>query len=89
MTASLYIVATPIGNLGDMTLRGLETLRQVDLIAAEDTRHSAKLLAHFDIRTPMVSYHDHSTSFDIEQLLGVKNGLPVPAEKITTSPWFR
>ena len=69
MTASLYIVATPIGNLGDMTLRGLETLREVDLIAAEDTRHSAKLLAHFDIRTPMVSYHDHSTSFDIEQLL--------------------
>ena len=69
MMASLYIVATPIGNLGDMTLRGLETLRGVDLIAAEDTRHSAKLLAHFDIRTPMVSYHDHSTSSDIEQLL--------------------
>ena len=69
MTACLYIVATPIGNLGDMTLRATETLREVDVIAAEDTRHSAKLLAHFDIRTPVVSYHDHSTPAEIERLL--------------------
>ena len=69
MTASLYIVATPIGNLGDMTQRAIETLREADVIAAEDTRHSARLLAHFDIRTPMVSYHDHSTPADIERLL--------------------
>ena len=69
MTACLYIVATPIGNLGDMTLRAIETLREVDVIAAEDTRHSAKLMAHFDIRTPMVSYHDHSTPAELERLL--------------------
>ena len=52
-----------------MTLRATETLREVDVIAAEDTRHSAKLLAHFDIRTPVVSYHDHSTPAEIERLL--------------------
>lgn len=69
MTACLYIVATPIGNMGDMTLRAIETLREADVIAAEDTRHSATLLAHFDIRTPMVSYHDHSTPAEIERLL--------------------
>ena len=69
MTACLYIVATPIGNLGDMTLRAIETLREVDVIAAEDTRHSAKLMAHFDIRTSMVSYHDHSTPAELERLL--------------------
>ena len=69
MTACLYIVATPIGNLGDMTFRAIETLREVDVIAAEDTRHSAKLMAHFDIRTPMVSYHDHSTPAELERLL--------------------
>lgn len=52
-----------------MTLRAIETLREVDVIAAEDTRHSAKLMAHFDIRTPMVSYHDHSTPAELERLL--------------------
>jgi 16S rRNA (cytidine1402-2'-O)-methyltransferase len=53
-------VATPIGNLGDITLRALETLRSVHLIAAEDTRHTRKLLAHYDIRKPLVSYHSHN-----------------------------
>jgi 16S rRNA (cytidine1402-2'-O)-methyltransferase len=57
---TLYIVATPIGNLGDMTPRAVETLRQVDLIAAEDTRHSARLLRHFGIDTPVVSYFQHN-----------------------------
>ena len=54
----LYLCATPIGNLDDITLRVLNTLKEVDLIAAEDTRHSIKLLNHFEIRTPMTSYHE-------------------------------
>lgn len=55
---TLYLCATPIGNLDDITLRVLNTLEQVDLIAAEDTRHSIKLLNHFEIKTPMTSYHE-------------------------------
>ena len=58
MQGELFVVATPIGNLGDMVPRAVEVLQSVDLIAAEDTRHSAKLLAHFSITTPMRSYHD-------------------------------
>lgn len=57
---ALYVVATPIGNLGDITLRALETLRRVDLIAAEDTRLTGRLLAHFTIATPLVSLHRHN-----------------------------
>jgi len=56
----LYIVSTPIGNLGDITLRALDTLRTVDLIAAEDTRHTRKLLSYYDIHKPLVSYHEHN-----------------------------
>ncbi|HHJ14634.1 MAG TPA: 16S rRNA (cytidine(1402)-2'-O)-methyltransferase, partial [Gammaproteobacteria bacterium] len=56
----LYVVATPIGNLGDMSTRAIEVLRQVVLIAAEDTRHSAGLLAHFGIDTPMQALHEHN-----------------------------
>ena len=56
----LYVVATPIGNLGDMAERAVEVLRSVDAIASEDTRRTRKLLAHFGIRTPLVSYHDHN-----------------------------
>ena len=69
MPASLFIVATPIGHLDDITRRAIEVLKSVDLIAAEDTRHSAKLLQHYDIRTPLVSYHDHSDASDIEALM--------------------
>lgn len=56
----LYLCATPIGNLDDITLRVLNTLKEVDLIAAEDTRHSIKLLNHFEIKTPMTSYHEYN-----------------------------
>ena len=60
MAGTLYLCATPIGNLKDMTPRVLETLREVDLIAAEDTRNSIRLLNHFEIRTPMTSYHEYN-----------------------------
>lgn len=56
----LYVVSTPIGNLGDMTLRAIETLRTVAVILAEDTRHSRKLLDHFEIGTPLLAYHEHN-----------------------------
>lgn len=60
MYGTLYLCATPIGNLGDMTPRAVETLSEVDLIAAEDTRNSIKLLNHFDIKTSMTSYHEYN-----------------------------
>jgi len=60
MTGTLYIVPTPIGNLEDITLRALRILREVALIAAEDTRTSGKLLQHYDIQTPLTSYHEHN-----------------------------
>lgn len=66
---NLYVVATPIGNLGDMTPRAIETLQSVALIAAEDTRHSARLMSHFDIKTPLVAYHDHSDESRTRQIV--------------------
>lgn len=60
MSGCLYLVATPIGNLEDMTFRAVRVLKEVDIIAAEDTRNSIKLLNHFDIKTPMTSYHEHN-----------------------------
>lgn len=60
MTGKLYLCATPIGNLEDMSYRAVKTLKEADLIAAEDTRHSIKLLNHFEIKTPMTSYHEYN-----------------------------
>lgn len=70
MAGKLYLCATPIGNLDDITLRVLNTLKKVDLIAAEDTRHSIKLLNHFEIRTPMTSYHEFNKIDKAKYLVG-------------------
>lgn len=65
----LYLVATPIGNLEDMTFRAVRILREVSLIAAEDTRHTKKLLTHFDIHTPLISYHEYSDNQRLAELV--------------------
>jgi 16S rRNA (cytidine1402-2'-O)-methyltransferase len=69
MVGILYIVATPIGNLEDITLRALRVLKEVNLIAAEDTRHTRKLLGHYEIRTPLTSYHEHNERTKARQLV--------------------
>jgi len=66
---TLFVVATPIGNLEDVTIRALRVLREVDLIAAEDTRRTAKLLSHYEIRTPMVSVREHNEARETPKLL--------------------
>lgn len=69
MTGTLYLCATPIGNLRDMTPRVLDTLKEVDMIAAEDTRNSIKLLNYFEIKTPMTSYHEYNKIEKAKQLV--------------------
>src|SRR5688572_8881770 len=66
---TLYIVPTPVGNLEDMTLRALRILREVTLIAAEDTRTTGRLLAHFEIKTSLTSYHQHNESMKLDTIL--------------------
>ncbi|MBD2337845.1 16S rRNA (cytidine(1402)-2'-O)-methyltransferase [Calothrix sp. FACHB-156] len=66
---TLYVVGTPIGNLEDITFRAVRILQNVDLIAAEDTRHTGKLLQHFQVQTPQISYHEHNRSSRIPELL--------------------
>lgn len=65
----LFLVGTPIGNLGDITMRALETLRAADVIAAEDTRHSLRLLGRYEIRKPLVSFHEHNEARRTQELL--------------------
>nr|MDE6087108.1 16S rRNA (cytidine(1402)-2'-O)-methyltransferase [Oscillospiraceae bacterium] len=69
MNGILYVTGTPIGNLEDITLRQLRTLQEVDFIAAEDTRVTRKLLTHFEIKTELVSYHEHSDRNVIDGIL--------------------
>ncbi len=70
MSGTLYLVATPIGNLEDISLRALRVLREADLVACEDTRHTGQLLKHFDIEKPTVSYHEHNEAGRTAELLG-------------------
>ncbi len=70
-SGKLYIVATPIGNLGDITLRALETLKRVDFILCEDTRVTKKLLDHYEIKKPTISYHQHSDFKKIKEIINL------------------
>src|ERR1044072_8710032 len=69
MAGTLFVVATPIGNLSDITQRAIKTLNEVDLIACEDTRHTQKLLNHFGIQTKTISYYEHNEQQRTEQLI--------------------
>src|SRR5713101_4620694 len=95
MPGTLYIVATPIGNLADITQRGLQVLREVDLIACEDTRHTRKLLNHFGVDTKTISYHEHNERERAAQLcalLGEGKSVAVVSDAGTpliSDPGFR
>ena len=78
MPGTLFVVATPIGNLEDLTMRALRTLREVDLIAAEDTRRTSKLLAHYEIQKPLVSLHEHNETRETVRLVSkLESGLNI------------
>lgn len=73
MAGTLYVVATPIGNMDDISARAVSVLQSVDLIAAEDTRHSGRLMSHFQITTPLVAYHDHGSEAQGERIFTALN----------------
>ena len=78
MIGNLYLISTPIGNLKDITLRSIETLKNVDLIAAEDTRRSGKLLKEYDVNTKMISYFEHNEEIRIKEIISkLKKGLDI------------
>ena len=78
MKGTLYIVATPIGNLSDLTFRAKQILESIDLIACEDTRHTGILLRHYEIKTPMLSFHSHSGQAKVDKIMAyLKNGKDV------------
>lgn len=95
MLGTLYLIATPIGNLQDISLRALETLKTVDLIACEDTRHTGKLLKHFDIYCKMISYHEHNElqrADELTKLLQIGKSIAVVSDAGTpgiADPSFR
>ena len=78
MKGKLYIVSTPIGNLKDITLRALEVLKDVDLVACEDTRTSRKLLNHFNMKTELTSFHEHNESEKTAEIIKIINGVFAP-----------
>ncbi len=87
MPGTLYVVATPIGNLADITQRAVKILGQVDLIACEDTRHTRKLLQHFGINTKTISYHDHNELQRSTQLVEMlKDGSDIAVVSDAGSP---
>ena len=73
MSGALYIVATPIGNLGDITFRAVEILKTVDLVLAEDTRHSKKLFDHYEIKSPLIAFHEHNESEKVNGIISAIN----------------
>lgn len=85
---TLYLVATPIGNLEDITLRALRVLRECDLVAAEDTRSTGRLLAHFDIEKPLLSHHEHSQPANLERILTVLESGDVALVSEAGTPLF-
>ena len=85
VSGTLYLCATPIGNLGDMTFRAVEILKTVDLIAAEDTRNTLRLLNHFDIKTPMTSYHQHNLETKGPALIEKLTGIDIKYSRLCTS----
>ena len=76
MTGTLFLVGTPIGNLGDLSPRALETLQEADFIAAEDTRVTLKLLNHFGLKKPLVSYYEHNRTASGERILELAKQIP-------------